>query len=382
MKKFLCLIALSFLITTILVPFSSLADQSVLPTDNQGKKWRIGYVEGGPYSEYSDTFKATLRGLMELGWIEPTVLPDEHESETKSLWQWMAKNLKSQYILFVPDAHWTTDWEPVDRKTNRIKILKRLNQKQDIDLMMAMGTWAGQDLANSEHSVPTIVMAASDAVKAKIVPSAEDSGYGHLHARVDPTRYLRQIRLFHQYIGFKKLGIAYQNDLEGRTYAGLANVETAAKEAGFEIVPCFIPFIEQRPLGENYVDGVNCMKELSVKVDAIYIIQHTSQDLKNMPNLILPLLEHSIPTFAQAHSGYVKHGALMSISHAGFKYVGRFHAETIARVFNGKKPGEIPQIFEAPTRIAINMETAKKIGFEPPDDMLEMADEVYTEILQ
>ena len=40
--------------------------------------------------------------------------------------------------------------------------------------MIAMGTWAGQDLANGEHSVPTVVASCSDPIGSGIVKSAEE----------------------------------------------------------------------------------------------------------------------------------------------------------------------------------------------------------------
>jgi len=41
--------------------------ETLAPTTNHGKKWRIGYVEGGPYQDYLNFFLATLDGLSELG---------------------------------------------------------------------------------------------------------------------------------------------------------------------------------------------------------------------------------------------------------------------------------------------------------------------------
>ena len=70
----------------------------------------------------------------------------------------------------------------------------------------------------------------------------------------------------------------------------------------------------------------------------------------------------------------------MSISQAGFKYVGRFHAETFAKVFNGAKPRQLDQVFEDPPKIAINIKTAEIIGFDPPVDVLGAADEIFEEI--
>ncbi len=55
-------------------------DYSVLPKKNKGKKWRIGYLEGGPYSDYEMCLKTTMDGLVELGWIERIVIPYEEGS--------------------------------------------------------------------------------------------------------------------------------------------------------------------------------------------------------------------------------------------------------------------------------------------------------------
>ena len=70
----------------------------------------------------------------------------------------------------------------------------------------------------------------------------------------------------------------------------------------------------------------------------------------------------------------------MSISQASYKYVGEFNAKTIAKVLNGAKPREIPQIFEEPPKIAINIKTAEIIGYDPPVDVMLAADEIFQEI--
>jgi ABC-type uncharacterized transport system substrate-binding protein len=70
----------------------------------------------------------------------------------------------------------------------------------------------------------------------------------------------------------------------------------------------------------------------------------------------------------------------MSISQSNFDFVGRFHAETIAKILNGAKPRDLNQIFEDPTSISINLKTAKIIGYDPPLDVMSIADEIYYEI--
>ena len=99
-----------------------------------------------------------------------------------------------------------------------------------------------------------------------------------------------------------------------------------------------------------------------------------------MPQLMGHFLFNKIPTFSQRGTDEVKHGVLLSIARAGFKYVARFHAETIAKIFNGAKPRDLEQLFEDPPRIAINLKTAQIIGYDPTIDVLGFSDEVFEDI--
>ncbi|MCK5312858.1 MAG: ABC transporter substrate-binding protein [Desulfobacteraceae bacterium] len=347
------------------------------PKLNKGKKWNVAYHEGGEYIEYKMTLIATIKGLMKIGWIEPAKIPDLPGEDTKSLWTWMSKNLKSKYLRFNNNAHYSAGWKEETRKKIVSSIIKRLNWKQkDIDLIIAMGTSAAEDLANNKHKTPTIALAVSDALSSGIIKSYEDSGLDHLHARVDPLRYERQIKIFHDIIGFQKLGIMYEDTVRGKSYASVDKVEKIAKEKGFEIVRCIIPTgIEDKKLAEKSVK--RCFTELCNKADAIYVTLHTGVNANSLPSLVEIANETDTPTFSQAGSEEVKYGLLMSISQAEFKYVGLYHAETIAKIFNGAKPRQLGQFFEEPSQIAINLKTAENIGYDPPIDILSAADEIF-----
>ena len=376
----MCLLLTAMLI----VPTPSVAaeenvDFPTTPLDHQGKKWRIGYLEGGNYPDYEVILKSTVRGLINLGWIQKMEIPDRYEPNHEEFWKTLAKNVKSDYIEFVPDAFFSSNFDKSLRHETKTRLLERLKSNKDIDLMIAMGTWAGQDLANSEHSVSTVVASCSDPIGSGIVKSAEDSGFDFLHAKVDPERYERQVRLFHELIGFKKLGIVYENSAEGKTFAGVDAVEKVAKEKGFEVVRCFAPFNDVST--QQAKDGVlACHNDLVSKVDAIYVTVHRGVTLYSLPRLMAPLYAKNIPSFSMLGSNEVRHGVLMSIAQAEFKYVGQFHAEVIAKIFNSAKPRQVKQTWSDPLKIAINLETARRIGYDPPVDVLAAADEIYESI--
>ncbi|MCP5125628.1 MAG: ABC transporter substrate-binding protein [Gammaproteobacteria bacterium] len=365
------------------LPVSKVVDESsfsLAPTTNKGKKWRIAYYEGGPYTDYQQVFTETVRGLMQLGWIEIAELPKQTGEENIILWNWLATKAKSKYLEFPKDAYYTGNWISKQRAESVTRLMKRLTQTKDIDLLIAVGTQAGQDFANDKHRTPTLVLTASDPVSAGIIKSIEDSGFEHVHATIDPKRYERQIRVFHEIINFNKLGMIYEDSINGRSFSAIDQVEKIANERNFEIVKCFSfdESIDDQEAREKSV--IKCFNDLASKVDAIYITQQSGVNSNTIPKMVEIANQHHIPTFSQAGSAEVKWGFLLSLSQAGFRYVGEFQAKVIAKVLNGAKPNQLSQLFEEPPKIAINLRTAEIIGFDPPIVMLGAADEIFNTI--
>lgn len=353
---------------------------STKPTRNGELKWRIGYLQGGDYGSYQKTLMAMVTALMRLGWIAQDELPTPpNDKDTGQLWQWLANNSRSDYLQFVGNAYYDSRWDKDSRVKTRAEVITRLNEKQDIDLMLALGTWAGQDLATNEHHIPTIVGSTTDPVGAKIIVSPEDSGFDHIHAKVDPGRHRRQVRLFHQIFNFKTLGIVYEESLEGRGFSAVDSVYEESEKLQFKVVKCEAPFngVSQQEAEERVND---CYRKLAKSVDAVYIVRHPGVNLKNLPNIIKPLIDSKIPSFAQGLSEEVEHGILLSISLANFSYIGDFYALTIAKIFNGAKPRQLTQVFQNPPQIAINLKTAQLIDYDPSVDIVGAADEIFTEI--
>lgn len=350
-------------------------------TNTGGAKWRIGYYEGGSYGNYYEYLRSVASGLMDLGWIEPQIIPVHEDRDTRALWYWLAGNVRSEYVVFVESAFFTTNWDNGVRKQVRANIINRLNKRDDIDLMLALGTWAGKDLSTDAHHTPTLVMSASDPVGTGIVVSVKDSGRDHIFARVDPSRYERQIRMFHDVIGFRRLGVAYENSSDGRRYAALDTVNRIGRERGFQVVSCFTKsdIADQTAAGESVIE---CFRRLASEVDAIYVTLQGGVNEASLPELVEIANERRIPTFSQAGSSEVRSGFLLSISKPSFKPVGLFLAATAAQVFNGAKPRDLNQLYADTPNIAINLKTAELIGLYLYADVLAAADEIFRDISQ
>lgn len=345
------------------------------PITNHGKKWRVGYYEGGPYINYPANLRAIAKGLSKFGWIEEIPpIESEDPSDARKVWQNLTR-VKSDYIQFVGDAFYSADWDEALRVTRRKAVLERLQHRQ-LDFMIAMGTWAGQDLANKRHSVPTMVVSSSNPVASGIVKSADRSGIDHVHARCDPLRYVQQIRLFHDIVGFKRLGVVYENSVVGKSYAALSDIRTVAAQRGFELVTCEAPWssMSSRACTHNLVQ---CHEKLAPRIDALFLTVHKGVDPKHMDEILRPLIACKIPTWSQRGPQEVRRGVLLSIARGNFQSIGLYHAEIMAKIFNGVHPGNLSQIFEDPKRIAINIKTAQAIGFKIPRGLIQVADEVY-----
>ena len=363
-------------------PGASFAEENLFkvePTTNNGEKWRIGYYEGGAYINYQQQLTETVKGLMQLGWLETADLPEQSGEATDTMWTWLSTEAKSEYIEFVADAHYSALWEKEKRTEVENEIVFRLNNDKDIDLMIGMGTWAGKGLANYRHRTNTLVFSTSNPISSGIIKSVEDSGFDHVHVRVDPKRNERQLKVFHEMIGFHKLGVVYEDSLAGRSYAAIETIEALAKTNDFEIVRCHTKSdISDKKLAEEGV--IRCFSELVKDADAIYVTQQGGVNSRSIPLLVEITNKNKIPTFSQSGAGEVSYGVLASLSRAGYKYVGRFHAETIAKVFNGAQPNQLNQLYEEPPKIALNLKTAEIIGFDPPIVLLGATDEFFEEI--
>jgi len=266
----------------------------------------------------------------------------------------------------------------VERKISKKNIIKRLNNKKDIDLMLAFGSWAGKDLANNQHKTPTMVLSSSNAVIAGIIKSVEDSGYDHVHAWIDSEKNKRQLRLFHEIIGFKKLGLAYENDKPGRSYAGVEDVIKLSLELDFQVIECHLP--GESASNNKDAELIKCYEQLAPKIDSMYVTGHTGLTKKNIKRLLSPMFKYKVPMFAQTRMDLVEHGILMGAGRSNFSYDAKFYAQTFAKILNGAKPRDLPQKFESPFNIVINLESAKKIGFRFPLEILAGAYEIYPTI--
>ena len=271
-------------------------DGKDLPQTHNGKPWRIAYCESGEFVNYASTLYALANGLSELGWLKTEGLPyNPGQKEARLMWNWLARYSGGNYIEFVPDAYYSFENMNADEsRATAQQILQRLNERQDVDMVLVMGTKAGQLLA-SGHNVPMLVFSASNAVDSGIIKSNSDSGRDNLWAHVEPQRYQRQIEIFHDLFGFKKLGMVYDDSPEGRVYAALDDVKKVGSERGFTITSVFVKD-KQNNREIHRQQMLKAYQELAnAGVDAVYCSLYIDRDVKELSELFAPLYEKKNP---------------------------------------------------------------------------------------
>ncbi|MBQ4492423.1 MAG: ABC transporter substrate-binding protein [Deltaproteobacteria bacterium] len=344
------------------------------------KKWRVIYVEGGSYTDYQQILRTTAQGLAQLGAIQRSDVPIPKEThDTRPMWDWLCEHAGGDRLEFLKDGYYSANWSEERRAQNKAAILERIRTHKDVDMILAFGTRAGLDMATDEHQVPVMSISVTDAVKAGIIKSIEDSGRDHVHALVDPGRYQRQIVIFHNVFHFKRLGVPYENTPEGRSACAFEEIERTARQLGVAIVPCAtqlrIPDKEA-----SFKNLQKCVKKLSISSDAIYMTISPAMQGNRMKELLTPLIEAGIPSFSQNGSEETRLGVLMSIAQNDFSHEGMASARAIVKVMDGTKPRDISQIFTGPLGMAINLKMAMLIGWDPPLEVLAAVDRIYLDL--
>lgn len=373
-------LALTFFIVTAICTYNPGRTAALrAPVPKGGAAYRIGYCEGDPFVNFAGHLFGLLQGLEKLGWIESLEgLPYEPgQEDSRIMWQWLSENVKDGPLEFVEDAHYSFLLMGPDANET---VLRRLSKEGDLDLVITMGTSAGQALAVDRHKVPVMVFSSSDPVQAGIIDSMTDSGRDHVWAHCDPGHYQRQVEVFYDLFQFKKLGMVFEDSEAGRIFCAAKEIEDIAEQLGFELVYYHV----EEPAGEEdkqryFEEMLQANSRISGEIDA-FLIAVSPIETGWLQELLVPFFQNNIPSFSQMGEQQVEKGALMSVSRAGFSDIGLFGADTMIKILQGEKPRNMPQIFNNMISIALNLEAAERIGYQIPFEVLLVADKIFTTI--
>jgi hypothetical protein len=337
-------------------------------------EFRVAYIEGNRFSSFIMTYQAVKKRLHELGVADKLEFP-------------------------MPDACYSpnNDLTKEEREAELARMAHDLLVRKDIDMIFAAGTDATAALLN--HSgcidnenkrvrednpacqlpIPIIASSVSDAVKSGFVLNIHDSGIDNFSVGITPDGYIRMVRVFHDEVQFKKLGLLYIDSESGRQFSNVEDAQVVAKERGFSLVHQILT----EPVTQAQCDTA-LKKMVSQGIDAFYMSVFTcfewGKPHNDVVHNIAYLLDNKIRIFARQGSRDVKAGALMGFSSLDFSARARFVVDMMIKVMQGSKPRNLSMIDQSLPTIALNLYTAQKIGFDPSFDILGASDEIYQEI--
>ncbi|MFO7751962.1 MAG: ABC transporter substrate binding protein, partial [Desulfobacteraceae bacterium] len=278
-------------------------------------------------------------------------------------------------VTFPENAFHSPGWEKGSAAWE--KKASELMAREDLDLVIGMGTDAAKALLKKNNQkTPILGMGVSDALGSGLIETNEDSGVDNFTVRIVPGRYKRMFEIFHQVVGFEKLGLIYPDTESGGDYTNLESAREVAEAKGFDI-------LEQEIESEEVSAGLAGLEALVERgMDAFFIPSLLCFDWEkaDVDKLFTFLREKNIPTFARNGSRDVQAGALMGFSTIDFSKRGAFLADKIIRILEGESPGDLPMKDDAVPIISLNIHVAEQIGFNPPFDILAATDEIYREI--
>lgn len=82
---------------------------------------------------------------------------------------------------------------------------------------------------------------------------------------IDPIRYFRQIKIFHDFTKFKNLGIIYENNKNGKSYASLDQIEKLIKEKKLNLISCYSIDEETNDQSIREKSVLQCLNKLTRK---------------------------------------------------------------------------------------------------------------------
>ncbi len=260
-----------------------------------------------------------------------------------------------------------------DWKVSGIKAqLNNLLNDPDVDLIIANGLLSSHEASKIKNlKKPIIAPVVADRALQKLPYDNGKTGK-HNYVYISDDRTVAQdLNQFYELINFKHLAIMVDRlfiealpELKGTTYQ-------VQKDLGFEIT--FLPVMD---------DPFSLLADdLPQSIDAIYFPPLFRFNESVMTEVADRLIELKLPSFSLLGRQELELGLLATLSGREvdtIRYARRI-ALYVQSILLGADPADLKVGLEQPSKLAINMQTARAIGYSPTWRILEIADLLYKE---
>lgn len=238
------------------------------------------------------------------------------------------------------------------------------------DLLVAIATPCAQTCvqalskAPAELKRPLIFTAVTDPVAAGLVKDLNhpDPGITGVSDLLPIEEHIKMVLSYKK--GIKTLGVLY-NAGEANSKATVASIKALSDKLGFAVVEA---------TAAKTADVYQAAKSLVGQVDAVFIPTDNTI-VSNLESVIKVGVENKLPIFA-ADVDSVKRGAVAAMGFDYYKH-GYQTGAVAEKILAGTKPEDIPVQFQEDLQLHINAGYSRKMGVEPPAELLEKATKVW-----
>ena len=316
--------------SALLMPFGSFAQQ-------QGKVWRIGYLnDGGPSDDSQrrrfDAFKA---GMRDLGYVEGKNLVIEQRSAENDL--------------------------------TRLPALAAKLVALKVDLIIIQGTPAAVAARNATRDIPILITTVSDPVGSGLAATLSHPGGNvtGLTNGVASELYTKRLDLLRQMLpDVDRVGFLYNPNNSGDPPA-LKQFESDCRKLQIKSIPA--PVRKKEEIAQAF-------EMLKRNKAQALLVSTAGTNNAWRDSIIEAAARHRLPA-AYGVTLMAESGGLISYSANSFELYKRAAAYA-DKIFKGANPRDLP--IEQPIKFetTINLKTAKALGIKIPDVVMLRADKV------
>lgn len=259
------------------------------------------------------------------------------------------------------------DYQNAQADQSNLMTISERFVKNKVDLILAIATPAAQAVASATTEIPILFTAVTDPVAARLVESNEKPGL-NVTGTTDAGPIDKQLELLQEmFPDFKILGVIY-NSSEVNSEVQAKQAEELAAAMGWEVEFGTITSV-------NDIEQV--ANSLAGKIDGFYA--PTDNTIASaMPNLVKVAEEKKLPIIG-GEPGMVEGGALATVGIDYYK-LGFQTGKMAVRILKGEaETADMPVEALTDVDVVLNQDTAKAIGFEFSQSILDRATEVFGE---
>jgi putative ABC transport system substrate-binding protein len=237
--------------------------------------------------------------------------------------------------------------------------LARLRTGPRPDLILAIGIWALQVVAEEVRDIPvvfTMVLNPSTVIgyQAKNITGAS--------MNVPIEQQIGLLRKVSPQI--RRIGVVYD---PSRTGVLVREAERVAHQHGVRLVARAIASAR---------DGIAALDSMQGEIDALWILPDlTVLAQESVQYMLLFSFRNRIPVLGLSEN-QARMGALLGLSFASGRDVGVQAGEVAKEILAGRRAEDLPFTVARKLRLTVNLRTAGKIGLQVPREIVERADVV------